>query len=193
MTTAIQWTWVPLPDGTLAKGETWNPVVGCGHVSAGWPWPLPNVWLGTSTENQEMANLRIPPLLETPAAIHFISDEPCLQDINLSRWLCGAMPEGAKLRGVGLSGSTYVPGLDWVIIGGESGKHARPLELAWVESLLSQCWEAQVPAFVKQLGAVWAHANRAHGVRDSHGGVMADWPAHLRIREFPQPQTDGDA
>lgn len=98
------------------------------------PWPLPNLWLGISAENQAAADERIPWLLQTPAAVRFVSVEPMLGRIDLT--------EGLALRG---------PSLDWVICGCESGPKARETELDWVRTLAEQCSNAKVPFFLKQL------------------------------------------
>lgn len=123
-------------------------------------WPLGNVWLGTSTENQKWANARIPQLLMTPAAVRFISAEPLLGPIDLTRiaWTRGG---GTHLDVV--TGRHGVPGLwtapakrlDWVITGGESGPGARPMHPDWARSLRDQCAGAGVPFFFKQWGE-WA-------------------------------------
>lgn len=156
--------------------------------------PLPNVWLGVSVEHQAAADERIPLLLETPAAVRFLSCEPLLGPLNLTRWLhccpsCGA-PRPDRIADSCLYCQSYADarGVDWVIIGGESGKFARLMKLDWAVSLLAQCRAAQVPVFMKQLGAVQA---TTMNLRDSHGGTMADWPEHLRMREYPQ--SGGDA
>ena len=73
-------------------------------------------------------------------------------------------------------------GIDWAIIGGESGKGARPLDLGWVRDLLARGREAGTAMFVKQLGGDWAHGRS----KDSHGGDWDDWPDDLRIREYPR-------
>ncbi|WP_280357524.1 DUF5131 family protein [Nocardia otitidiscaviarum] len=85
---------------------------------AGSWWPLPNVWLGVSAEDQRWAEIRIPTLIDTPAACRFVSCEPLLGAVDLRRWL---------------------PGLDWVIVGGESGPHARVMRPEWARSLRDQC------------------------------------------------------
>jgi len=119
-------------------------------------WPLPNVWLLVSCENQQTADERIPELLQTPAAVRGISAEPLLGPIDLngmSRTPGAAADEitdeddalGPPLGGAG--------GLDWVIVGGESGPGARPCGVAAVRDIVRQCRAAQVPCFVKQLGA----------------------------------------
>lgn len=107
-----------------------------------WGWPglreaLRNVWLGVSVENQEQAERRIPHLLRTPAAIRFLSVEPMLGPVDLP-------PEFLALGRKA-----------WVIVGGESGKHARPMHPAWVRSIERQCEAAWVPFFFKQWGE-WA-------------------------------------
>jgi protein gp37 len=121
---------------------------------------LPNVWLGVSVEDKQRAAFRISALRETPAAVRFLSCEPLL----------GPLDE-LDLTGIG-----------WVIVGGESGSGARPMNLDWVRSIRDQCQAAGVAVFVKQLGSVWAG-----GVcrADRKGGDPSVWPADLRIREFP--------
>jgi protein gp37 len=101
-------------------------------------WPLPNVWLGTSVEDQATADARIPALLATPAAVRFVSCEPLLGPVDLLRWS-------------GLEGDADF-GLDWVIVGGESGPNARPMHPDWARSLRDQCQAAGVPFFFKQVG-----------------------------------------
>lgn len=140
----------------------------------------PNVWVGTSVED-EAATARLDALREVPAVVRFVSFEPLLEAVrpNLS-------------------------GIAWAIVGGESGGKARPCALEWIEDLVAQCREAGVAPFVKQLGAVVVSEERAvedpaeqrefglsskwawrAGLRDSHGGDPAEWPADLRVREFP--------
>ena len=95
---------------------------------------LPNVWLGTSVEHQAAADERIPLLLDTPAAVRFLSCEPLLSDIDLSAYLC--LEEARQL--------------DWVIVGGESGEHYRPMDLDWARSIREQCQTAGIAYFFKQ-------------------------------------------
>ncbi len=111
------------------------------------PWPLKNVWLGVTVENQARADERIPILLQIPAAVRFVSVEPMLGPVDLTYWLNGA-PEQ---NGYGEWIQTYPP-LDWVICGGETGPGARPINYYWAESLREQCVEAGVPFFFKQWG-----------------------------------------
>jgi protein gp37 len=116
-------------------------------------WPLPNIWLGTTAENQQTADKRIPILLQTPAAVRFVSCEPMLGPVDLNRI------EGENYFIHALDGMVYWfgggrenPKLDWVICGGESGHKARPLHPDWARSLRDQCQAAVVPFFFKQIG-----------------------------------------
>lgn len=115
-------------------------------------WPE-NVWLGVSVENQHWADVRIPKLLEIPAKVRFLSVEPMLGPVNLTRYLSDFPSDpGVRLVGGGLSGSRYIPGIDWVICGGESGPQHRPLNLAWARDLRDQCSAAGVAYWFKQIG-----------------------------------------
>lgn len=118
-------------------------------------WPLPNVWLGVSTEDQPRADERIPHLLATPAAVRFISAEPLLGAIDLTN-----LDHTGHQRRDGVNGISSIwtnnaigrPWLDWVIAGGESGPKARPSHPDWFRSLRDQCAAAGVPFFFKQWG-----------------------------------------
>lgn len=148
------------------------------------PWPLPNVWLGTSVENQHWADVRIPELLATPAAVRFLSCEPLLGPLDLRPWLTRVPTSGDGWRltgGTALAIADIV--LDWVIVGGESGPGARPFDLAWARSLVSQCRAAGVAVFVKQLGA--KPALTSIRLKSRKGGEMGEWPEDLRVREWP--------
>lgn len=134
--------------------------------SMGWPSLMDNVWIGTSVEDQDAAK-RLGHLLMVPAKVHFISAEPLLGEINISRWL-GNRPDMWPENGV-----------NWVIVGGESGKSARPMQIEWARSLRDQCQAAGVAYFFKQLGGV---VDKRHD--------LEDMPEDLRIREFPQAVTD---
>jgi protein gp37 len=179
-------------------------------------WPLPNVWLGVSAEDQQRANERIAQLLETPAAVRFISAEPLLGPINLHKVLC------AKVR-ADVSAPTDVWGaecsprgdLHWVIVGGESGPGARGCDVDAIRSIVEQCRDASVPVFIKQLGAGPYSSRAIHAFpkqplivgepteaqlqtmgrmldaaaiyqRDRKGGDPSEWPEDLRIRQFPE-------
>lgn len=134
-------------------------------------WPLPNVWLGTSVENQHWADIRIPELLATPAAVRFVSCEPLLEEVWLTRDLvwaptpcpggCGCVrPEDPAAHDCGCDEGCCSeefnyrrPDLNWIIVGGESGHGARPFDVAWARSAVEQCRAAGVAVYVKQLGA----------------------------------------
>jgi len=148
---------------------------------------LPNLWLGTSVENQKAADERIPYLLNCPAMVLFLSVEPLLEDVNLkldkdalidmldldpqrSQWMRGRYPFPALEPDKRTKRSHL---LHWVICGGESGPDARPSDVAWHRSILRQCRAAGVPFFEKQLGA-YILCNNQH---------IADW----------EDQTDGAA
>jgi protein gp37 len=112
-------------------------------------WPLPNVWLGITAENQRRADERIPILLSIPATVHFVSCEPLLGPIDLARWLPRNPPLFSD-RNQGKLGIPYK--LDWVIVGGETGPNARPMHPDWARLLRDQCKAAGVPFFFKQWG-----------------------------------------
>jgi len=151
--------------------------------------PRPNVWLGVSVEDQQHADERIPLLLDTPAAVRFLSCEPLLGPVDLRK-----VPGLNKLPGVHAAEGRGPAGIDWVIVGGESGPGARPCNIAWVRSIVKQCQAANVPCFVKQIGSrpVTADffANGAFRPHDRKGGDPAEWPPDLRVREFPQPRQE---
>ncbi len=135
-------------------------------------WPLPNVWLGVSVEDQERANERIPQLLLTPAAKRFLSCEPLLGPLDLRRLPFTSGDQRHKqdaLTGQALMYATGVDGnpdmtirtkfekpmshLDWVIVGGESGPRPRGSWTPDIRSIVKQCQKAGIAVFVKQLGA----------------------------------------
>lgn len=164
---AMQWAatrgnpnWIPGLDSDVVaeatRGMTWGKV-------------LPNVWLGVSVEDQKWADIRIPALLETPAAVRWLSCEPMLGKVSL-RTGRYAMPPNGEVRG------TSLDGIDWCVVGGESGPGARPMELGWAQFLVDQCQAASVPVFVKQLGSRWGK---------NHHDIDA-FPESLRVREYPQ-------
>lgn len=158
------------------------------------PWPLPNVWLGVSVEDQEHANERIPDLLATPAAVRFVSVEPMLGpvDLHLGRLRATPRENDAPADLHRASDNTL-----WLICGGESGPGARPFDLQWARQIIAQCKAANVPVFMKQIGARpqgewkpglgfippgdpwWTRGDRK-------GGSPDEWPEDLRVREFPK-------
>lgn len=169
---------------------------------AGLSLPLPNVWLGTSAEDQKRLDERVPHLLRCPAVVRFLSCEPLLGDLDLGkanalpvfRWadkpitcqsgltgeVLGVHPElaGRWQRHDG----NMQPWIDWVIVGGESGPQARFCEARWVRGIVDQCRAAGVPVFVKQLGShclSWGECD----------GTYADW-AFYEARGYVQPQDN---
>lgn len=170
--------------------------------------PCPHIWFGVSVENQETADERIPLLLQTPAAVRFVSAEPLLGPVNIKKWVecCTCAPDGEHCD------SCLYGSLDWVIVGGESGPRSRPCDLSWIRSVKNQCKQADVPVFIKQLGkspyAVCGQCGRSVGyvlgglvdacgpthakliaemakLKDRKGGNCDEWPEDLMVREFP--------
>ena len=139
-----------------------------------------NVWLGTTCENQEEADRRIPHLLVTPAQVHFLSCEPLLGLINLSAWMGvhhhpdndRSNPRLTELVRAAFCMMTPSKTIDWIIAGGESGRNARPMHPDWARGLRDQCAAAEVSFFMKQMG----------GAVKSR---MAEIPTELLVREFP--------
>ena len=152
-------------------------------------WPLSNVWLGVSVENQPMADKRIGELLQTPAAVRFISAEPLLDWLDLRRYLMAMCYHGEEFcEHVGCPGEPAP--LHWVIVGGESGPKARPCAVAWIRSIVQQCQSAGVPVFVKQLGANVRDRNDA-GFTGDFDGSGACWPEQHDIDDRIEHDLDG--
>lgn len=115
-------------------------------------WPWPNVAIGVTAENQEEADRRIPILLDIPAAMKFVSVEPMLGPVDLTRLDLNG-PIYDSLSGICIYPDMHeLPRLDWVICGGETGPNARPMHPDWVRSLRDQCQAAGTPFFFKQWG-----------------------------------------
>ncbi|HET9322057.1 MAG TPA: DUF5131 family protein, partial [Bryobacteraceae bacterium] len=174
-----------------------------------WKLPLPNVHIGVSVEDQPWAH-RVIDLLQVPAAVHFVSYEPALGNVDWTRI-------------EGRVGGTYFnalsgrwdddcicgPALDWIIAGGESGPGARPSQLAWYRKTQAQCREHKVAFFMKQTGAfaitaIAAEANggqalgkvaqNEHGhlvegwrllTKDPKGETLEEWPEDIQVRQWP--------
>lgn len=135
-------------------------------------WPLSNVLLGVSCENQEAANKRIPLLRRCPAAAHFVSFEPLLGPIDCdTRWL-EWLPTGPDENGE----SNLLPPLRWGIVGSESGRGARWMETEWARSLVDQLIAAGIAVFTKQIANEY----------DRKGGKPEHWPAGEWPRQFPE-------
>jgi len=166
-------------------------------------WPE-HVWIGTTVEDQRRAEQRIPHLLRVPAAVRFLSCEPLLSEVDLRPYLGGMPRHEQEGHAANCDGSCFdQPAVSWVIVGGESGPGARPFNLAWARSILRQCAAAGVPCFVKQLGACASDpVNGLAGaslrvpseaapliskrLRDRAGADPAEWPADLRVQQFPE-------
>lgn len=150
-----------------------------GNVSAMAASGLPhNVWIGATVVNQEEAERDIPKLLTVPAAVRFLSIEPMLGPIDLGYTFT---------RSYTKAGGT--PCVDWIIVGGESaqpGHDARPFNLDWARDIVRQCKEAGVPVFVKQLGSDPVNSIFGLVLHDRAGADPSEWPADLRVREFPK-------
>lgn len=127
--------------------------------------PSPNVWLGVSVEDQKRAMLRVPALLDTPAAVRFLSMEPLLGPVTL---------RNLDQRGPGelRYDALVAPGIDWVIVGGESGPEHRPMDPMWPRALRDQCTAAGVPFFFKQWGGRTPKANG----RELDGRTWDEYP-----------------
>ncbi|KKN81348.1 hypothetical protein LCGC14_0319610 [marine sediment metagenome] len=133
-------------------------------------WPLPNVWLGTSIEDQATADKRINYLRKCPAEIRFVSYEPALGPIDFEEHVVNKRP------------------LDWIIVGGESGPGARPFDVNWARKTIDICRDEDVACFVKQLGArpYDSTSGAAPYLNDRKGGDITEWPPPLRVRQFPK-------
>lgn len=146
------------------------------------------IWLGVSIEDQATADERIPILLQTPAAVRWISAEPLLGPVDIMAYTYYGSKVGANR------------GLDWVVCGGESGPGARCCRLDWIRAIRMQCEKARVPVFVKQLGAkpfsLADHLSHPHCktiapdgfyrfLNDKKGGDISEFPLDLQVREYP--------
>lgn len=155
-------------EGKLTKGQANRYLQRLEVVPIHAVWPLPNVWLGVSTENDEMLNRRVPKLFECEAAVHWISAEPLLSALpSLSKYLV----RDANGRRV-----------DWVVAGGESGPDARAMALEWATGARDACAEHGVPFMMKQLGSVLAEQFPGSGTK---GTEKEAWPADIRICDYP--------
>ena len=149
------------------------------------PWPLPNVWLGVSVEDQATADERIPALLRLPAAVRWVSYEPALGPVSFTR-VVRNFRDGTRSTTIDTLRPDFGNALDWIVVGGESGPGARPFDIAWARQTIEQCARAGVPVFMKQLGSN-AKAGQAgrYPTADTKGGDMSEWPAELRVRQYP--------
>jgi protein gp37 len=162
------------------------------HLSP-FPWPLRNVWLGVSAENQQTADARIPILLDTPAAVRWLSAEPLIGEINLNRVPGGSFRQSTTVFGAMTNQGWHQTGLNWVVAGGESQPGSRPAHPDWFRKIRDQCAAAGVPFLFKQWGdwrppfertsrvtevsgseiahTAWPDGTIAHGSAKEHGGA----------------------
>lgn len=151
--------------------------------------PPSNVWLGVSAEDQQRWDERVPVLLRSPALVRFVSVEPMLGPVEMSNalWEVGYEPHcGDRCSRDADSPFHPTRNLHWIILGGESGRKARPCNVDWIRSGVRQCWEAGVRVFVKQLGSdAIAGGDFRYHTKHSKGGDPEEWPEDLRVREFP--------
>lgn len=173
-------------------------------TATSWPRLPSNLWGGVSVTSQKTAP-RIEDLLKIPLAKRIVSVEPMLGPVDFP---LGDEIEELERREIGMRGcgmGMFGQSIDWVIFGGESGRSARPCDVEWIRHGIRQCRQADVPVFVKQLGANAAverppEAKQmvAHGAayrieggrwkvvcRDSKGGDPSEWPEDLRVRQMP--------
>lgn len=134
--------------------------------SQGQTWPDNLVAMTTITS--QATSSRIADLRKVPAKVRGLSIEPLREDVTLD-----------------------LQGIDWAIVGGESGKLARPFDLDWARSIQSQCQQSETAFFMKQLGANILDNGFPLKVRDPHGGRWEEWPLDLQKREFPSSFHDG--
>lgn len=132
-----------------------------GNLPPDWGDGYPNVWLGTSAENQETFDERVPILNKVPAKVRFVSIEPILDAVKITS------------------------PIDWAIVGGESGgpKKYRPAKLSWIYNLVIECNEKGIPIFVKQLGTDLAKTLQ---LKDSKGGDISEFPFAVQVRQWPR-------
>lgn len=159
------------------------------HLPKDWGTGYENVWLGSSLDPQDNGGMA---LFDIPAKVRFLSLEPLLGPVNLNQWL---LPTVEDVQAVYADKDPTWPRLHWVIAGGESGPKSRPCNIEWIRSIVAQCKAADVPCFVKQLGGN-AWKRDAHGekwplllrmdLNHPKGGDPEEWPADLRVRQFPK-------
>ncbi|QKE37317.1 DUF5131 family protein [Ferrovum myxofaciens] len=149
-------------------------------------WPLPNVWLGISVEDQETAQARVPHLISTPAAVRFISAEPLIGPIDLTQV---ELLDGYERLGVELC---EYAGIDWIIVGCESGPNARPMNLNWARDIVDQCRRSdytKVKVFIKQIPSPAALNPGQSGTFNIRAETpikeLSAFPCDLQVREYP--------
>lgn len=148
---------------------------------------FPNLWLGVTAENQQTADERIPILLNTPAAVRFVSVEPMLGPVDLGEYIDYTQDDEESIWRVSehepvtqADRERMFPKLDWVILGGETGPGARPMQPEWALDVYRQCKAACVPFFFKQAGTHWG--------REVGNAWAHPYPEMLTTRELPAVQ-----
>jgi protein gp37 len=157
---------------------------------------LSNVWLGTSVSSVRTAETMIPHLMSCRQLVPvlFLSMEPLLEQVSLSRV---HVDLGNNFVGnpfaVSSSGEfeeRVWPGIDWVIVGGESGNFSRPCAVEWIRIIVNECRESNTPCFVKQLGEVaFENDRRLSFANSKKGGDPSEWPTDIAVREFPEVES----
>ena len=152
------WLWLTKRSHRMAEFSAWL-------GERGVPWPR-NLWAGTSITSQVTAS-RIRGLLEVGdgTTYRFLSVEPQVEAMDVAKWL---------------------PKLDWVIQGGESGQKARPFDIQWARELRDLCRQHGTPYFLKQLGSHVVCNGKRLFFEDNHAGDWAEWSKDLRVREVPR-------
>jgi protein gp37 len=154
--------------------------------------PLANVWLGVSAEDQKHWDERVPHLVETPAAVRFVSAEPLMGPIRATLRRCDECGhvQADDVICHGCNRHTFASNaIDWLIVGGESHQdrsRARVCNIEWARSLLEQCHDVGVACFIKQLGSRPALDSRPLTLRHPKGGDPSEWPEDIQVRQFPQ-------
>jgi protein gp37 len=170
-----------VPDRTDSSNAAKDRVLSFDNIQT---WPMPNIWLGVSVEDQATADERIPVLLETPSALRFLSVEPLLSALDLTHIRETLVGESYQITSAldhpcTLNKGRCRQGVDWVICGGESGPNARPMHPDWARALRDQCAATGVPFFFKQWGE-WNDPDppiiEAQGSSFHHFGFLTTTP-----------------
>jgi protein gp37 len=138
-----------------------------------WRWPLPNVWCGVSVERQPEADERVPDLLDTPAAVRFLSCEPLLGRVSVAKWLHDSDCRFQAVDGFCTCSEQREAYINQVIVGGESGRHARPMHPGWPRLLRDECAAAPGTAFYFKQWGEWQIDTRHGAMADS--GERETW------------------
>lgn len=154
--------------------------------------PPPGIWLGVSAEDQARANERVPALLATPADVRFVSAEPLLGPIDFNRIPmpqdedreCSAL-YGHEIAGMVGNAVGWIPPLDWIIVGGEAGRGARPMHPDWARQIRDQCAGARTAFFFKQWGEWQPRRWKGDGGTHAMRVTAPDWGCFQQIQSHP--------